>query len=70
MLFDLLTFIMTAGISALTLLLGQEQAERRRLAKRLRIRQCPACGYDIRGSLGLRCPECNGLIRIVGPERF
>lgn len=68
--FDLLLHISSAASSLLAVLIGQEESEKRLAAKRRRKGLCETCGYDVRGSPGLRCPECNGLIRVVGRERF
>jgi DNA-directed RNA polymerase subunit RPC12/RpoP len=35
--------------------------------ERHKVGLCPRCGYDLRGSTGLRCPECGW--RIVTPGR-
>ena len=35
--------------------------------ERHKVGLCPRCGYDLRGSMGLRCPECGW--RIVTPGR-
>lgn len=37
--------------------------------ERHKVGLCPRCGYDLRGSLGIRCPECGTKITTPGSTR-
>ena len=37
--------------------------------ERHRVGLCPRCGYDLRGSTGVRCPECGWRIRTPGSTK-
>lgn len=37
--------------------------------ERHKVGLCPRCGYDLRGSMGLRCPECGTRITTPGTTR-
>ena len=63
----------SVGLGLLVMLLGAPAAViagissyRQTLeTERHKVGLCPRCGYDLRGSMGLRCPECGW--RIVTP---
>jgi hypothetical protein len=37
--------------------------------ERHKVGLCPRCGYDLRGSVGARCPECGARIRAPGRSK-
>ena len=51
--FIAVTWLLTGGLIAV-----QNAADHVRRLKRLDRGRCPACGYDVRGDLSERCPEC------------
>ena len=62
----LLLGLLVMGIAAPVAVLAGVGSYRQTLeTERHKVGLCPRCGYDLRGSMGLRCPECGW--RIVTP---
>ena len=58
--------LLVMGIAAPVAVLAGVSSYRQTLeTERHKVGLCPQCGYDLRGSMGLRCPECGW--RIVTP---
>ena len=59
-----LVVIITAGPVAVLAAVGSYRQTLE--TERHKVGLCPRCGYDLRGSMGLRCPECGWRIRTPG----
>ena len=58
--------LVVAAISVPVALIAGFSSYRQTLElERHKVGLCPKCGYDLRGSTGIRCPECG--MRIVPP---
>jgi hypothetical protein len=62
-----LTIALIAGPVAVLAAVGSYRQTRE--SERHKVGLCPRCGYDLRGSVGLRCPECGTRIRTPGQTK-
>lgn len=64
---SLMIGLVVAGIAVPVAVLAALGAYRQTLeTERYKVGLCPRCGYDLRGSVGVRCPECGWRIRTPG----
>ena len=61
-------FVMLIGIPAAALA-GIGSYRQTLETERHKVGLCPQCGYDLRGSMGLRCPECGWRISTPGSTK-
>lgn len=61
-------FVMLIGVPAAALA-GVSSYKQTLETERHKVGLCPQCGYDLRGSMGLRCPECGWRISTPGSTK-
>ena len=61
-------FVMVIGLPV-ALVAGFSAYRQTLETERHKVGLCPRCGYDLRGSMGLRCPECGWRITTPGSTK-